>query len=98
MRVHAFCLFALGLAPIVHGKKNHIDIQTLDLTPADISADGNLLECNDGVHMDPGSSFVIQTPRYPKRYPNGPKGRDGADGLSTSREMQLSTWSVISSK
>ena len=77
MRAHALCLLSLGLAPLVYGKKNHIDIQTLDLAPADTSADGNLLECNDGVHMDPGSSFVIQTPRYPRRYPNGPKGRCG---------------------
>ena len=77
MRAHALCLFALGLAPIVHGKKNHIDIQTLDLTPADTSADGNLLECNADVELGPGTSFVIQTPRYPRRYPNGPKGRCG---------------------
>ena len=77
MRAHALCLLSLGLAPLVYGKKNHIDIQTLDLTPADTSADGNLLECNADVELGPGTSFVIQTPRYPRRYPNGPKGRCG---------------------
>ena len=58
-------------------KKNHIDIQTLDLTPADVSAEaeGDPFQCNGGADLSPGSSIVIQTPKYPRRYPNGKKGR-----------------------
>ena len=78
MKVSALCIFGLSLLQIFHAKKNkknHIDIQTLDLTPADVSADGDPLQCDGGANISPGSSIVIQTPKYPRRYPNGKRGR-----------------------